>query len=100
MTPQTRPSEPDLDAAHQLVDFGVPVFAARLDKDGNPDPRDKRWKNWQKTKPDHALVDSWRPGEALCAVTGHTFDVIDIDPRNGGKLSYKRLDRELGDARP
>lgn len=89
-----------LNRAHLLVDYGVPVFRGRLRPDGNPDPDDRRWKNWQNRKPDHAEVDRWKPGEAICAVAGGTFDVLDIDPRNGGLLSFKRLSKELGEDGP
>jgi hypothetical protein len=100
--PDERSSATDkaLERAHLLVDYGVPVFRGRLRNDGNPDPNDRRWKNWQHTQPSHEMVDRWKPGEALCAVTGHTFDVLDIDPRSGGSLSFKRLARELGEDGP
>jgi hypothetical protein len=93
-------TEKALKRAHLLVDYGVAVFRGRLRSDGNPDADDRRWRNWQNRKPSHEEVDRWKPGEALCAVTGATFDVLDIDPRNGGLLSFKRLSRELGDDGP
>jgi hypothetical protein len=93
-------TEKALIRAHQLVDYGVPVFRGRIRTDGNPDTDDRRWRNWQNTEPNHESINRWRPGEALCAVTGHTFDVLDIDPRNGGLLSFKRLSRELGEDGP
>lgn len=93
-------TEKALIRAHLLVDYGVPVFRGRLRPDGNPDTDDRRWRNWQKTIPNHDQVDRWKPGEALCAVTGGTFDVLDIDPRNGGLLSFKRLSKELGEDGP
>jgi hypothetical protein len=93
-------TEKALDRAHLLVDYGVAVFRGRLLNDGNPDSDDRRWRNWQKRTPSHEEVDRWREGEALCAVTGTTFDVLDIDPRNGGLLSFKRLSKELGDDGP
>jgi AAA domain/Bifunctional DNA primase/polymerase, N-terminal len=76
--------------------MGVPVFTARLNSDGDPYPP----KGWEKTAPSHDLVDKWKPGMALCAVTGVVFDVIDIDPRNGGDLSFKRLAADLGEDGP
>ena len=79
-----------LDAAHELVDLGVPVFTAQLDKAGNPRPP----KGWEKTEPDHARV-KWRPGLALCAVMGTAFDALDVDPRNGGTESLAALKDEL-----
>lgn len=93
-------TEKALERAHLLVDYGVPIFRGRLRVDGNPEPTDRRWKNWQKTKPSHDAVDGWEPGEALCGVMGSTFDVLDIDPRSGGSLSFKRLARELGEDGP
>lgn len=86
--------------AHTLVDLGVPVFAGRLTREGDPDARDMRWKSWQRTKPNHRPIDRYAPGEALGAVTGTVFDVIDIDPRNGGRFSFKKLSDELGDDGP
>jgi len=85
----------DLDFARQLVRFGVPVFTARLDQEGNPIPP----RGWPLTVPDLARVRVAR-GTALCAVTGVVYDVIDIDPRNGGDASFEQLSRELGDDGP
>jgi RecA-family ATPase len=82
--------------AHSLVDMGVPVFACSLKSNGDPIPR----KGWETTKPSHRAVEIWQPGMALCAVTGVVYDVIDIDPRNGGQLSLKRLARKLGEDGP
>lgn len=86
--------------AHTLVDLGVPVFAGRLTREGDPEARDPRWKSWQRTKPNHRPLDRYVDGEALGAVTGIVFDVIDIDPRNGGRFSFKKLSDELGDEGP
>lgn len=89
-------TEISITQAHALVDLGVPVFCCRMDEDGNPFPP----KNWQRIKPNHERVDSWKKGMALCAITGIKYDVIDIDPRNGGLLSFKRLSNELGEDGP
>lgn len=86
----------DLTFARQLVKLGMPVFTARLDAAGNPTPPPR----WQLTKPDLSLVRPPAPGRALCAVTGVVYDVIDVDPRNGGTESFKALDKELGDDAP
>jgi hypothetical protein len=82
--------------AHSLVDMGVPVFACQLKSNGDPVPP----REYQKLKPSHDQVDQWKPGMAMCAVTGVVFDVIDIDRRNGGQLSLKRLAKTLGDDGP
>ncbi len=89
-------SPPPIDGlvvARLLIEAGVPVFRARpaLDGSGQWDPlgghnNSGYWlpKDWQHTKPDLSVLDRWRHGDALCAVTGHTLDVLDVDPRNGG----------------
>lgn len=85
--------------AHALADMGVPIFTCRLAANGDPYPPD----GWERTKPgqaSHAAVDRWKNGQALCAVTGVVYDVIDIDPRNGGQLSFKRLAKKLGEDGP
>jgi hypothetical protein len=68
--------------ARMLVKAGVPMFLA------HPDPSARHgWRlpfGWETNEPDVSIVDQWRPPMALCAVTGHTFDLIDIDPRSGG----------------
>jgi hypothetical protein len=55
---------------------------------------------WQETEANPARVDEWQPGRALCAVTGIRFDASDMDPRNGGKKSYAKLESDLGDDGP
>lgn len=47
--------------------------------------------SWQALLPDLASLDAWRPGWAVCAVTGVQFDVIDVDPRNGGDVSLAAI---------
>jgi len=84
-----------LDIARDLVQLGVPVFTATLDRDGRPARI-----GWQAVKPDLAEIDNWRPGMALCAVMGHKFDALDIDPRHGGQESYDALLTELGQCKP
>jgi Bifunctional DNA primase/polymerase, N-terminal len=72
----------DLNVARSLAAADIPVFVAYPDPDkpGDYKPRGE----WQKTSPNPAYVDAWRPGLALCAVMGQGLDLIDIDPRNGG----------------
>ena len=85
--------------ARKLADLGVPFFLARLDRQGNPIPP-RGWQNTEPGDPSHTAIDAWKPGLALCAVTGVVFDVLDIDPRNGGRESFEKLDGLLGDAGP
>jgi hypothetical protein len=74
--------------AHDLVDMGVPIFTAfpnTLTGDFlYPD-------GWQHKKPSHQAVERWAPGMAMCMVTGVVFDVLDVDPRNGGDEGVAEL---------
>jgi hypothetical protein len=84
--------EQALDIARMLVKAGVPMFLAHP----NPEKR-TGWDlpfGWETNEPDVSIVDAWRPGMALCAVTGHTFDLVDVDPRSGGS------EADLGAAMP
>ncbi|HEY4024267.1 MAG TPA: hypothetical protein VGM75_36665 [Pseudonocardiaceae bacterium] len=45
---------------------------------------------WQQTVADPAVVYGWQPEMALAAVMGHGLDLIDVDPRNGGRLDPAR----------
>ena len=82
-----------LRVARALVEAGMPVFTAEAatypDGRWRPDGGSGRcgyWlpSEWEKTTPDPAVVDRWRPGMALCAVMGHGLDLLDVDPRHGG----------------
>lgn len=78
-----------LGAARDLIRAGVPVFIAHPDtasSTGFALPG-----GWQYATPSLAVVDTWRPGDALAAVCGHGVDVIDVDPRNGGDTSAAAL---------
>lgn len=91
-----------LEIAHRLVDLGAPIFVAK--------PNSLREGEfhypaaWQTWRPRHDVVDRWRPGDALCMVTGVVYDVIDVDPRNGGKEGFRELadslDWDIGGAGP
>lgn len=76
-----------LQIAHDLVDMGAPVFSAPLHSSGGfalPDA-------WQNYRPNHAQVDRWKPGWCLAMVCGVVFDVLDVDPRNGGEEGWADL---------
>lgn len=96
-----KPEDRALRNARALTRMGVPVFAGRLDGNGDPDSNDTRWRRWQNKRPSYSAIDGWRPGDALCAVTGVVFDVLDWDPRNDpGEKSWTRLVDSLGDDGP
>lgn len=90
MTDLTPAQERGLETARAMVRAGIPVFvAARNSSDKGPEflyP-----KGWETTRPSLDMVDRWRPGWALCAVTGVLADVLDTDPRNGGEASRAEL---------
>jgi hypothetical protein len=71
-----------LGVARSLARAGVPLFL------GRPDPARPTGfalpPGWQHARPDESVVDAWQPGWALCAVTGHALDLVDVDPRDGG----------------
>lgn len=82
-----------LEVARELARAGVPVFVARpaLDESGEWDPAGGHGGTgyvlppaWERTSPDPATVDAWRPGDALGAVMGVVVDGADVDPRHGG----------------
>ncbi len=82
MTGLTLQQEQGLMIARLLVKAGMPVFLAAADPTS---PQGFRLPmGWQNVECDPEIVDAWRPGDALCAVTGRTFDLVDIDPRSGG----------------
>lgn len=93
MTELSLDQERALAIAHTLVDMGVPIFSAPRNHSVDLTARmpfllpDR----WQEYKPNHLAVDRWRPGWMLGMVTGVVFDVIDIDPRNGGWDGYQEL---------
>lgn len=78
---------PELDFATRLAELGAPIF--RATPGGHVGGFDTP-ANWQNTTPEDsaAALEAWRPGDALCMVTGTLFDVVDVDPRNGGNDTY------------
>ena len=71
-----------LRVARNLIALGACIFLAKSDgKGGHRIPAD-----WQNTTPDPTVPDRWEPGDGLGLVTGGLFDVLDIDPRNGGDV--------------
>lgn len=77
----------DLESARHLVDMGVPVFVAKKASPGMAGSGGTGFqipRGWQDTQPDPSIIDSWEPGDALCAVMGHLVDGIDVDTSKGG----------------
>jgi AAA domain/Bifunctional DNA primase/polymerase, N-terminal len=79
-----------LKIARELIDAGVPVFAAAP----NPEKPGEYYlpPKWQFTPPDPTQLDRWQPGWALGAVGGGPADFLDFDPRNGGDQSLRELE--------
>ncbi|PRX46750.1 bifunctional DNA primase/polymerase-like protein [Prauserella shujinwangii] len=84
-----RTRERYLSVATDYISHGVPVFVA----EPNYDPEPEFWypKGWQESQVDTSVLRAWFPTSAICAVTGVKFDVIDVDPRNGGDKSLALL---------
>lgn len=92
-----------LSIARGLIEAGIPVFLAKpaTNPDGSWNPGGGHhgcgyWlpKAWQKTEPEHHLLDQYQPGDALGMVCGHKVDGIDTDPRSGGDESHGALDAD------
>jgi hypothetical protein len=89
MSELTEAQRKGLAIARAMVEAGIPVFvAARNHGSGHEFLLPKAW---QETRPNPAVIDRWRPGMALCAVTGVVADVLDTDPRNGGADSREEI---------
>ena len=78
-----------LDIARQLIEAGIPVFAAAPNSSRPGEVHLP--KGWEGARPDEALLGRWRPGWALAAVGGHAADFLDVDPRNGGDASAEEV---------
>lgn len=80
-----------IEIARRLVELGVPVFSAVPclgQVCGRISHRQKRPRfdlpiGWETTY-QHRMdgIARWKPGSALCAVMGHTFDAVDYDVQN------------------
>lgn len=98
--------------AGELIDAGIPVFAAppcpsgpfgEIDGKGDRVSRCTRPGHgaggveydlparWQQTVPSRMWLEMWEPGWALAAVGGWAADFLDIDPRNGGNESFAQM---------
>jgi RecA-family ATPase len=91
---------PDIAIARELIQMDVPIFvAARADEfptgGTGGDLGYHLPPGWQQTEPDESVLDDYWPGDALCALMGTTFDVLDTDPRHGGDDSFDELVAEL-----
>jgi hypothetical protein len=83
-------SDPDADwlVAEGMLRRGVPVMAAPPSSAGDSE---FNLRGWRACEADASRIASWRPGWALIALTGIAFDVIDVDPRNGGDITIRKL---------
>ena len=97
-------TEADITIARELIRLGVPVFVAERAADfphgGTGDTGYYFPTGWQDAKPDESVLDTYQDRDALCAVMGSVYDVLDIDPRNGGDDSHEALCDELAGETP
>lgn len=85
--------------AGELIDAGVPVFAAppcpgaTCPREGHATGKHEYDlpAKWQLTVPSRVWLERWQPGWALGAVGGHVADMLDEDPRHGGTASIDEL---------
>jgi len=89
-----------LGSALQLITIGVPVFVAKPNPAYKPGCKNEEFfhpNGWQDTPVDPSTLKNYSPGDALCAVMGHTLDAVDVDSKNGAvvEVEAQRL-RELG----
>lgn len=91
LAPTTEP-ETTTEWAHRYAALGWRVLPVNGKK-----PTIKNWPTAASTDP--SKISTWfKTKQNIGIATGHGSNlvVIDIDPRNGGDLSFKRLERELG----
>lgn len=69
----------DLEIARRLARDGIPVFIAPPSDDPKDSSGFRLPRNWQQTQADPAVLDHWQPGWAVCLVTGHGLDLVDLD---------------------
>jgi len=91
-----------LDVAAELMHWGMPVGLARPAFSRRTGQWDPTWgtggsgfwvsEGWEHTRLDFSILDRYQYGDALFAVTGHTLDVLDIDPRNGGDRDLAEIE--------
>ncbi|MEV6323937.1 helix-turn-helix domain-containing protein [Nocardia sp. NPDC051787] len=89
-----------LDIARALIGFGIPVFVAHkaVDAEGGWDPDGGTDhcgydlpRRWQLTRPDPAVLEQYRDGDALGMVCGHGIDALDYDPRHAGDVTRNTM---------
>jgi putative DNA primase/helicase len=93
VTDVSHEQERALKIAAGLALAGAPIFSAHRNSSS---PGEFLYPNgWQTTRAgEQSLnwINRWRPGMALCMVTGVLLDVIDVDPRNGGLKGVAELE--------
>lgn len=87
----------NLGTARDLITAGVPVFIAAPNpqygktKAGTVDHREHLLPDaWQHTQPTLDNLKAWRPGAAVCILTGHGLDGVDVDTKNGASVAEQR----------
>ena len=92
---EASPGAADLAVARKLIRAGMPVFVAKPNPAFDPavrdrgDPRSKEFflpSGWPDTECDIAALEKWEPGWAVCLVTGHGLDTVDVDTKNGAMI--------------
>jgi hypothetical protein len=82
-------SRTDERAVISMLDAGVPVLTAPPAT--RADGTEFTFMRWRHARVRRDVLDRWRPGWMLAACAGIAFDVIDVDPRNGGSDTLREL---------
>lgn len=72
----------------ELTSLGVPIFTAP--PGGTEFVRPHGWQSFT-ADGNAAQLAEWKPGHAVCAVTGGAVVVVDVDPRNEGEPDKVRV---------
>jgi len=92
VTDLSHEQERALKIAAGLALAGAPIFSAyRNSSEPGEFLYPSGWQDIRGGEQSLNWINRWRPGMALCMVTGVLLDVLDVDPRNGGLDGYREL---------
>lgn len=91
--PLTSEDRFNLDIALDMGQRGVPIWTFAPARKRAAVAREFDFpRGWSsKSQSIDAVASNFRPGWALAAGTGVLFDLVDVDPRNGGRSTFERI---------
>jgi|GEM_PF-1444160 len=81
-------TEVEREAIRNLVSIGTRIACMSLTRWPSQPYREFRADVLERARRSMSVLDGRNPTDAITAVTGESFDVIDIDPRNGGSATW------------